>query len=61
MDSGQMKIKRALAQAVLKLNKHPDQRRTMGDRARQLVLEHFSQHQIIGQTLALYRESLGRP
>ncbi len=48
----------ALAQAVLKLIKHPELRRVMGERARQHVLDNFSQHQIIGQTLALYRECL---
>lgn len=46
----------ALAQALRMLIDDEDLRTTMGRRGREIVLKEFSQEQVIGETLAVYRE-----
>lgn len=49
----------ALANAISELLHDPERRSVMGRRARERVLTHFSQQQVIDQTMKLYAELLG--
>lgn len=51
----------ALAAALASLLNNPDLRQQMGRAARQRVIEHFSEREMIAQTLAIYRRLLNRP
>ncbi len=50
----------SLADAIARLLDEPWQRRSMGVRGRQMVLEQFAADRIADQTLALYDQMLGR-
>jgi glycosyltransferase involved in cell wall biosynthesis len=49
----------ALADALQTLLVDPSLRRTMGQRGRELVVQHFSKEIVIEQTFAVYKELLG--
>jgi glycosyltransferase involved in cell wall biosynthesis len=51
----------ALASAIEWLHDHPDERRRMGQAARQRIACHFRSADTVDRTLALYREILGSP
>ena len=55
-----IKDSQALARAIQKLLDDPELRRRMGKRGRKLVEAEFSEEQVIRETLAVYRELLGR-
>jgi len=52
---------RALAAALRSLLNNPDLRQQMGRAARQRIIQHFSEREMVAQTLALYRRLLNRP
>ena len=51
----------ALARAMERLALDPNLRRRMGQAARRRVEQHFGQDKVVDQTMALYRDILGRP
>jgi glycosyltransferase involved in cell wall biosynthesis len=51
----------ALAQAVQLLLNNPNRRQEMGRAARQRIIQHFSEREMVAQTLALYRRLLNLP
>ena len=51
----------ALASAIEWLHDHPDERRRMGQAARQRIARHFRSADTVDRTLALYREILASP
>jgi glycosyltransferase involved in cell wall biosynthesis len=51
----------ALATALRSLLNNPDLRQQMGRAARDRVIQHFSEREMVAQTLALYRKLLHRP
>jgi glycosyltransferase involved in cell wall biosynthesis len=50
----------ALADAMLRLYRDPDLRRSMGAAARHRIETHFNTNKTVAETLALYEELLGR-
>lgn len=51
----------AVARAVTTLLESPEARRSMGERGREIVLAEFTLERVVGDTLAVYGELLGRP
>jgi glycosyltransferase involved in cell wall biosynthesis len=49
----------AMAEAIERLLKHPDQAKTMGARGRARIEQHFSIEQTVRKTMALYEELTG--
>jgi len=49
----------ALAEAILRLKNHPEERLRMGRAARERIEGEFSVRRTIERTLALYRDLLG--
>jgi glycosyltransferase involved in cell wall biosynthesis len=50
----------ALANALASLLSNPDLRQEMGRAARERIIQHFSEREMVAQTLALYRQLLNR-
>ena len=50
----------SLFRAILWMKDHPEERKEMGIRARRRVKEKFSQEQMLGQILELYKELCGQ-